>query len=206
MANNIYTVEDLVNQDNIYIKKLDTKVLQDFFIQYICSNVYIFDLSNNDNIRLLFKESQFCHIIGFHYFGYEGVEGWDKLSQSPKRVADFSKYPKFKMLQYRIGNFNKLLKLLNNPDIYIYKASENKQFSYKSKYFAVYIEENRMHKLGIAVTNDGFHYPETFLIDNNEPKYNYYIKPENLLTIIKKEIIPKEKFLYCNSQQQMNTA
>lgn len=64
MANNIYTVEDLVNQDNIYIRKLDTKVLQDFFIQYICNNVYIFNLSNNDNIRLLFKESQFCHVIG----------------------------------------------------------------------------------------------------------------------------------------------
>lgn len=170
-------------------------VLQQFYSQYLVPNVYIFKLSNTDSIRLIFTEEQFCHLIGFSYFGYDGKVGWDKLLNNPKKIKEFVENDKFNLIQSRILNFNIILSILNNPNIYIYTAEDYPEFRYKSLYFAAITENNRVFKLGIGLSGTDIHYGETYLVDMDNPKYNYYLKPDKLLTIEKREILLKNDFL-----------
>jgi Barnase-EndoU-ColicinE5/D-RelE like nuclease len=196
----IYTVNDLVTKDKIYINKLNTQVLQDFYSEQFAEKVYIFNLDDNSSIHLMFLEEQFCHLAGFQYFGFNGIDGWDKLKSSPKKISYFSNEPNFGMVQFRLQNFAHMLKLIKNPSIYIYKASDYPTFNYKSVYFAVLKLNNRVFKLGIGINKQGIHYGETYLIDRDLPQYNFYLKPENLLKIVSTDIKSKSDYLDLISQ------
>jgi len=189
-----YTLQDLLSGNPVYINKLKTDSLQQLY-ELLCNNAYVYKLQNGEQIRLLFSKDQFCHLIGFSYFGYEGIRGWDALKASPIEVRRFSTHPKFRMLQFRITSFNRLYFLLNNPDIYIYESSLYDEFNYKSAYFAVCNHNRRMYKLGVGITANGLNYPETLLIDRDDSTYNYYLLPEKLIAIISLDTIPKETFL-----------
>ncbi|GAA0082974.1 PBECR4 domain-containing protein [Clostridium sp. CTA-6] len=189
-----YTVTDLCENKKLYPDKLYTNVLQDFYKSLFVKKVYVYKLSNNDIIQIVFTEGQFCHLIGFDYFGYEGNKGWDKLLKNPKKISSFSKQTKFKLLQYRIMSFNKIFSILNNPNVYIYEAKEYPEFSYKSIYFAVLKEENRIYKLGIGKDKTNINYCETYLVDLNKEQHNYYLKEENLLKIKSKKILDIVEF------------
>jgi len=190
-----HTLSDLVDNKRIYPEKLRTDILQEFYCTHLVPNAYIFKLSNSDTIKLTFSESQFCHTIGLSYFDYNGQSGWDKLVLSPKTISDFESFPKYKMVLSRIINFNRILQLLNSPDVYLYNAEDFPQFNYKSNYFAVFNSSNRLHKLGIGVGNDGIHYGETYIVSLDKPEFNKELAPKNLLTIIDKDITTKEDFL-----------
>lgn len=189
-----YTLQDLLSGSPVYINKLKTDSLQELY-ELFCSNAYVYELSNGKFIKLLFTEYQFCHLIGFSYFGFHGIDGWNDLKANPKEVVSFSSHLKFKMLQYRIANFNRIHSLLNSPDIYIYEASLYDNLKYQSVYFAVFKHNGRIYKLGIGLSDNGYNYPETFLNDKDMPEYNYYLLPENLLSIVSQSIIPKIDYL-----------
>lgn len=103
-----HTVQDLITMKSIYDNRLFTNVLQDYYSLYLNPNVYIFELANGGNITLLFEEDSFCHLIGFSYFGYNGINGWNDLNRSPKIVSQFSAYANYKCQKYRIINFNQI--------------------------------------------------------------------------------------------------
>ena len=188
-----YSLSDLLSGNPVHINNLKTDSLQQLH-EMFCENVYVYELSDGNRIRLFFSEDQFCHLIGFSYFGYQGINGWNTLKSSPIEIRNFSVHSKYTMLQYRISHYNKIYDLLNSPDIYIYKASDHPKFRYQSIYFAVYEHRGRWCKLGIGLSANSFNYPETYLVDKDLPTLNYYLAPANLLTILSKKIITRDKF------------
>jgi hypothetical protein len=193
-----YTLNDLLTNDKINIYRLNTKVLQDYFTAHISPNAYTFNLLSTDNnqfcINLVFTEAQFCHLIGFHNFGHEGIDGWNTLHAAPKKIVQYNSNPEFNMMQFRITGFNQLHTLLQSPDIYIYKAADHPEFRYKSEYFAVLVKNNKYFKLGIGSGSNAIHYPETYIVDMDKPQYNYYLEPDNKLIILNKAVMPTKDF------------
>ena len=55
----IYTKEDYKCEVNPKVKNLDTKVLQEFYEHYLVSNIFIFVLEDESEIRLTFEEANF---------------------------------------------------------------------------------------------------------------------------------------------------
>lgn len=194
-----YSLTDLLTKNNnISVYKLTTDVLQSFYLNQLCLNAYIFKLSNGDTINLLFDTYDFCHLIGLSYFGYEGALGWDKLVDNPIKISSFSRKEEFKMLKYRFKYFRNIVDLLDNPNIYIYKAENYPEFNYKSIYFAVIKKDSRYLKLGIGIGKNGIsgiNYAETFLVDLDKPDLNYYLTSDNLVHIDEKITISKDEFL-----------
>lgn len=190
-----YTNEDLLTLPKINIYKMETSVLQEFYINNFCNKGFIFELENEEIIKFTFDKEDFCHLIGFSYFGYNGINGWYKLKKSPKKVIEFRKNEDFDFLRYRILYFRDIVYLLNNPSIYIYKAEDYPEFNYKSIYFAVMRIDNRVLKLGIGMEGKNINYCETFLVDLDEERLNYYLKPENLAKIKRKVIMDKDEFI-----------
>lgn len=189
-----FNLNDLLTKDRVEIYRLNTKVLQEYYTNHISPSAYTFNLSNGESINMIFEESQFCHLIGFHYFGYERTDGWNRLQANPKKVTNFSNYAEYEMMQHRIAGFHQLHKLLQSPDIYIYKAADYPQFNYNSNYFAVLVKNNKYYKLGIGTSKNGLNYPETYIVDMDKPQFNFYLKPENKLAVINSKILPVAEF------------
>ena len=140
----LYTEEDLFKKDKLFANRLTTRVLQDFYEHNLTENVYFYALENGDIIRLYFDEEQFCHLIGFSYFGYNGIAGWNSLRNKNIVVSRLPEMQKHKREEIRITNFPKILNILENPKVYLYK---NTDMRYKADYFAVCDDGVRYYKL-----------------------------------------------------------
>ena len=186
-----YTKEDLKNSSKIFANRLRTRVLEEFYMENLTPKAYIYMLSNGEIIHLLFDNDQFCHLLGFSYFGYNGVAGWNTLEKRNILIPNLQDFSKHKREEIRITNFPKILNILDNPNIYLYK---NTDMRYKSYYFAVWNDENRYYKLGIGTGPNGVNYGETFQVSLIESRDNKEIDPCNLLIVNNKFIMPKETF------------
>ncbi len=187
-----YTINDLKNiSKKIYSTLLLTSVIQDFFLDNIEKNAYIFELTNGNIINLIFNEDQFCHLIGFSYFGYDGIEGWNLLREKSLPISILPGINNKKREEIRITNFNKIIRVLQTPNIYLYK---NSSMSYKSDYFAIYDDGIRYYKLGIGTQKNGINYGETYQVSLKTAPDNKEINPENLLEVKRKFVISKNIF------------
>lgn len=189
----LYTEEDLLKKDKLFANRLGTQVLQDFYEHNLTENVYFYALENGDIIRLFFDEEQFCHLIGFSYFGYNGIAGWNSLKSKKIVVSRLPEIQKHKREEIRITNFPKIMNILQNPKVYLYK---NTDMRYKADYFAVYDDGVRYYKLGIGTAANGINYGETYQVSLTTSADNKEIVPENLLTINDKKVLSRKDF-YC---------
>lgn len=186
-----YTKEDIKNQNRLFANRLRTKGLEEFYVDNLTSKAYIYTLSNGEIIHLLFENDQFCHLLGFSYFGYNGIAGWNSLNRRNIRISDLQDIINHKREEIRITNFPKILKILDNPTMYLYK---NMDMRYQSDYFAVWNDGKRYYKLGIGTSSNGVNYGETFQVSLMNSKDNKEIDPNNLLAVTNKFIMPKETF------------
>lgn len=93
--------------------------------------------------------------------------------------------------EIRITNFPKILHILDNPTVYLYK---NDDMRYKSDYFAVWNDGKRYYKLGIGTSSSGVNYPETFQVSLMTSTDNKEIDPLKLLTVTSKFVMSKKSF------------
>ena len=186
-----YTKEELKNSSILFGNRLTTRVLEDFYIDNLIPNTYIYLLNNGEIIHLLFENDQFCHLLGFSYFGYNGASGWNLLNKRNIRISNLNNIKNHKREEIRITNFPKILKILDNPTMYIYK---NTDMRYKADYFAVWDDGRRYYKLGIGTGYNGVNYGETFQVSLMESKDNKEIDLKNLVEVKSKYVMPKDVF------------
>lgn len=186
-----YTKEDLINSSRLFANKLRTRVLEEFYTDNLVPNAFIYILSNGEIIHLTFDKGQFCHLLGFSYFGYSGISGWNLLDRRNILISNLQDIASHKREEIRITNFPKILKILDSPTMYLYK---NTDMRYQSDYFAVWDDGKRYYKLGIGTGSTGIHYGETYQVSLIQSNDNKEIDPQNLLTVNNKFIMPKETF------------
>lgn len=184
-----YTKEDLRKSNRIYANRLRTQILEEFYLDNLVPKAYIYTLCNNNTIRLIFDINQFCYLLGFSYFGYNGILGWDSLHDKNISISQLYDIANHRQEEIRITSFPKILNILDNPTMYLY---ENKNMRYKSDYFAVWNDGKRYYKLGIGTTSNGVNYGETYQVSLINSKDNQEIDPSKLLTVNHTSIISKE--------------
>lgn len=187
----LYTKADLINSNRIYATRLTTQVLQEFYEEQLIPNAYIYSLNNGEMIHLIFSNDQFCHLLGFSYFGYNGISGWNQLKSKNLLITNMPNMNLHKREEIRMTNFSKIITILHNPTVYLYK---NKDMNYKSDYFAVWNDGVRYYKLGIGTTANGVNYGETFQVSLMNSNDNKEIDPNNLLSVTNKFLMPRETF------------
>ena len=187
----LYTKEDLLVKNKIFANLLTTKVLEDFYTDNLTQNAYIYTLDNGEIIHLTFDTDQFCHLLGFSYFGYNGIAGWNQLKNRNILITNLNDFAKHKREEIRITNFPKIITILNNPTVYLYK---NDDMRYKSDYFAVWNDGKRYYKLGIGTSANGVNYGETFQVSLMTSNDNQEINPDKWLVVTNKFLMPRETF------------
>lgn len=187
----IYTKDDLLHNSRIYSNLLTSTVLEEFYVDNLTTNAYIYTLNNGEVIHLTFDKDQFCHLLGFSYFGYNGILGWNQLKVRNIRISDLNDFSNHKREEIRITNFPKIISILENPNVYLYK---NINTRYKSDYFAVWSDDKRYYKLGIGTSANGLNYGETFQVSLINSKDNQEINKSNLLVVTNKFFMRREMF------------
>lgn len=187
----LYTKEDLLTKNRIFANLLTTRVLEEFYINNLTPNAYIYTLNNGEIIHLIFDTDQFCHLLGFSYFGYNGIAGWNQLKNRNILISNLNDIVNHKREEIRITNFPKIITILDNPTVYLYK---NTGMRYKSDYFAVWNDGKRYYKLGIGTSANGVNYGETFQVSLMNSKDNQEIDSKNLLVVINKFLMPRDTF------------
>ena len=187
----LYTKADLISNNRIYATRLTTRVLQEFYEEQLAPNAYIYSLDNGEMIHLIFSTDQFCHLLGFSYFGYNGIVGWNQLKSRNIVISNIPNINLHKREEIRITNFPKITTILDNPTVYLYK---NTDMSYQSDYFAVWNDGTRYYKLGIGTTANGVNYGETFQVSLMNSNDNKEIDPNNLLAVTNKFLMSRETF------------
>lgn len=186
-----YAKEDLINKNRLFANRMRTRVLEEFYAENLIPNAYIYVLSNGEVVHLIFDSNQFCHLLGFSYFGYNGISGWNTLKERNILISDLQDIANHKREEIRITNFPKIIQILDNPKMYLYK---NTDMRYKADYFAVWDDGKRYYKLGIGTSSNGVNYGETFQVSLMLSKDNKEIDANNLLKVSSKFIMPKETF------------
>jgi hypothetical protein len=196
------TTDELLNLTRVpKISEISLKLLQEFYDIYICPNIYVFQLENNNTIELEFLDVNFCHLMGFQHIvpyklskfyggenGYMGVFNGD-ITIRKLRSIDSRKFARDKD---KILCFSYIYKLLRSCKII--RFSNNLLRSRISCEFILYDTqfERRIH-LGIEKDEKrGVYYPRTFLIERENG--DKYVANQECLKIIDRKIISKYPF------------
>jgi hypothetical protein len=196
------TTDELLNLNRIpKISEISLKLLQEFYDIYICPNIYVFELEDNNIIKLEFLDINLCHLMGFQhivpyklnkfYSGENGYMGIFNEEITIKKLRSINEQ-KFARDKDKILCFSYLYQLLRKCKIIKFDRSKN-----HSKISCEFIlhdsqYERRIH-LGIEKDEKrGVYYPRTFFIERENGE-RFIINQESL-KIIDRKIISKYPF------------
>lgn len=197
-----YTAEKLLKLDKVHLRNLHSDHLTDFYEKYLEPCVFQYKLDDKTVINLNFNKDQFFHLSGFHHLfpGQKGITAWNNLKKKPKQM-DKLNFKNNEFILNRLRYFHLLPKILKEGQLIKLNKKDFPDLRYKSDYFLVLKHDGRCLKLGIGIDNER-HYPETFLVDMDEPRYNLYVDPKYKVNIdsfkitsrydLKKEQLRKE--------------
>jgi hypothetical protein len=196
------TTDELLNLNRIpKISEISLKLLQEFYDIYICPNIYVFELEDNNIIKLEFLDINLCHLMGFQhivpyklnkfYSGENGYMGIFNEEITIKKLRSINEQ-KFARDKDKILCFSYLYQLLRKCKIIKFDRSKN-----HSKISCEFIlhdsqYERRIH-LGIEKDEKrGVYYPRTFFIERENGER--FIINQQSLKIIDRKIISKYPF------------
>lgn len=196
------TTDELLNLTRIpKISEISLKLLQEFYDIYICPNIYVFEMEDNNIIKLEFLDVNLCHLMGFQhivpyklnkfYSGENGYMGIFNEEITIKKLRSINEQ-KFARDKDKILCFSYLYQLLRKCKIIKFDRSKN-----HSKISCEFIlhdsqYERRIH-LGIEKDEKrDVYYPRTFFIERENGE-RFIINQESL-KIIDRKIISKYPF------------
>ena len=196
------TTDELLNLTRIpKISEISLKLLQEFYDIYICPNIYVFEMEDNNIIKLEFLDVNLCHLMGFQHIvpyklekfyggenGYMGVFN-EQITIKKLRSIDERKFARDKD---KILCFSYLYQLLRKCKII--KFDKSKNHSKISCEFILYDSQyERSIHLGIEKDEKrGVYYPRTFFIER-ESGQRFIINQESV-NIINRKVISKYPF------------
>lgn len=189
-----YDLSFYENPDNkINVKRLDSNTVVSYYKKYISDKVFRFDLSNEDILFVPFRDSNFCHLAGFHKLGYDGLDGFLKLEYTN---IDFGKinnhnigpYKQFIKYQDRPKYFNKIYDMITNYSnlnvVYNYEKPTHSNMD-KLKHILVMNDDNKKNSyhIGLGISDDGTYYPNTFIV-NKGSQFDKFTKNQTIEQVI----------------------
>ena len=103
---------------------ISLQLLQEFYEEYLCSNTYVYELSDGLKIILNFYPENFCHLLGLQHIvpahlkknyralpGYQGIKDGTITFNHLKSINK----PRFKSMKDKFRYFPYIYQLLQNP-------------------------------------------------------------------------------------------
>ena len=178
---------------------LDLQQIVIDFEKYIRRKKFIVHIENHAEISFYFKTVNLPHLLGI---GYASKDIRVVKGKSAKELYDMMKvgYLTFRHLQKstysnlifkKAYNFQHMVQLLQTNEIIEIIQSIGK---IKAQYLLTYRQKNprtQVLHLGLAWSETGYWYPETFLVLGEERQFNKYTDNQLVLKIEKIEILDR---------------
>ncbi len=194
-------VTDLINIQYIpKITDISLMLLVDFYEQYLCKRIFIFELVDGRRIKIFFKDtSEIFHVAGInHIYGNMQMDGTHFIDGIKNKSIDFSTLENINKAAYtdyidRIRGFACIDTVLKNCDYLWFPSGMIPDSTIKVKYLLLKgLDDKNLH-LGIDSYKEGRPYfSKTFLVTDGKGLSKYVDKAENRLRVMSIEIIDKD--------------
>jgi hypothetical protein len=188
--------------NRININRLDSNTVVAYYQKNISNKIFRFDTQNGDIIYVPFKDSNFCHLVGLHKLGYDGLEGFNRLQYTnidfgKINRANLGKYQEFINYKDRTKNFNKLYNILTKSQlsiVYDYKKPSRSNMN-KIKHILVWNDNKRKasYNIGLGLKENGLYYPNSYMV-NYGKQFDKFTRDQTVEKIIFTKEYDKDTF------------
>lgn len=194
------TVPDLINIQYIpEIKDISLSLIVDFYEQYLCKRIFIFELADGQKVKLFFKDtSEIFHVSGIeHVYGNIPMDGTHFVDGIKNNTIDMltlenMNKPAFTDYIDRIRSFVCIDTILKNCEYLWFPTGIIEDSTIKVKYLLLKgLDDKNLH-LGIDTYKENRPYfSKTLLVTEGSTATKYIEKAEERIRVVKIEIIDK---------------
>ena len=220
------SVTDLINRETLPKEKdISLLLLLDFYEQYLCRNIYIFTLENEEQIKIVFKDSsEIFHLIGAkHIYGNLPMSGKRFAEEIRNGSMNFYRLKQINPKAYkdyydRICSLACIDTVLKKSQYLWFQDGKIQNSAIAVKYLLFKNIDDKCLHLGIDKNNKGkTYFPRTLLVTDGNRK-NKFINMADKRLIVKKleirnkrsnelvELINREKAQQIAEHQVKDTA
>lgn len=198
------TLDDLLDINNVSnMADISLQLYKNFFDNVLCKKVFLYNLKDGSNIKLVFEEQNFLHILGAqHILGdkYKAKKFNDEVAAGTMTFEELDKKNSivFNDFTDRFFNFSNLYHVITNCEIiyfnkltYDNNKKSNTDTSMNFSHVLYKDLSNKKIHLGIDTFNNGYsYYGKSLLIKsiNNDA----IIKGQNPIEIVNIKVIDKK--------------
>lgn len=194
------TVPDLINIQYIpEITDISLSLIVDFYEQYLCKRIFIFELADGQKVKLFFKDtSEIFHISGIeHIYGNIPMDGTHFVDGIKNNTIDMltlenMNKPAFTDYIDRIRSFVCIDTILKNCEYLWFPTGIIENSKIRVKYLLLKgLDDKNLH-LGIDTYKENRPYfSKTLLVTEGATATKYIDKAEDRIRVVKIEIIDK---------------
>ncbi len=195
------TFQDLIEIDRIPEEnELTLQVLVDYYEQYLCRRVFIFELVNGESVKLFFRDAtEIFHVSGIEHI-YKGtpMDGTRFLTGIKKGEIDFNivknrNQSAYKDFEIRIRSMACIDTVIKNCEYLFFPGGKIPESDIRIKYLLLKgLDEKNIH-LGIDTYKKGRPYfAKTLLITEGEQKEKFIDRADERLRVVSLKIEDKD--------------
>lgn len=194
-------VTDLINIQYIpELSDISLNLLVDFYEQYLCKRIFVFELADGQKLKLFFKDTtEIFHVSGIDHI-YENIpmDGTHFIDGIKNNTIDFSVLESINKAAFtdyidRIRSFACIDTVLKNCEYLCFPDGKIPDSTIKVKYLLLKGLDNKNLHLGIDTYKEGRPYfSRTFLVTDSNAISKYIDKAKERLRVNVIEIIDKD--------------
>lgn len=194
------TVADLINIQYIpEITEVSLSLMVDFYEQYLCQRIFIFELADGQKVKLFFKDtSEIFHVSGIdHIYENMPMDGTHFIDGIKNKSIDFVSLESLNRAAYndyvdRIRSLACIDTILKNCEYLWFSDGKIPESTIKVKYLLLKgLDDKNLH-LGIDTYKVGKPYfSKTLLVTEGNAATKYIDKAKERLRVVSLEIINK---------------
>lgn len=194
-------VNDLINIQHMpEMTDISLKLIVDFYEQYLCKHIFIFELENKQKVKLFFKDtSEIFHLSGInHIYGNNPMDGTRFVEGVKSGAIDFITLERINKPAYtdyinRIRGMACIDTILKKCEYLWFSGNLIPDSSIKIKYLLLKGLDNKNLHLGIDTYKEGRPFiPKTFLVTEGNIASKYIDKADERIRVAAIEIIEKD--------------
>lgn len=198
----MYSCEDLFNlKQKPRINDISLKLLSKYYKKYLMPFKFRYTFAENiDDVVLVFKEENFCHLLGVESIvrksvsqkllcNYRGIAGVRNIESNNITFSDLKKINKkrFSNVKAKFVYFYLLPKLINQPLAVKYEkvnVHPPTKIECEILFYSKVNDDNAIIHLGIEKEEGNCYFPRTFFVEKvSNLKDDIYISHQSILTI-----------------------
>ena len=155
----------LGHNKKVEASNISLQLLQKFYKKYLCDRLFVFELENDDEVILVFKEENMCHLLGIQHVmtgqhrakDYAGSTGYQLIEDGTVTCSFLESKNKsgYRGIRNRLAYFHFVVSMLQSPELIEFtKDGLTTRMNFDLLMYQQHIQETRTVYLHLGLEKD----------------------------------------------------